>query len=95
MIPPEQGQIASASPLDPLAPPLRTRQRPVAGPGHGSLQGPADERGKLWLLDHQLRCARLEQQQRPHRRTVRSVSIVYTMIGDVCLYIVGNDEYGE
>ncbi|KAI5010367.1 hypothetical protein ZWY2020_012504 [Hordeum vulgare] len=25
----------------------------------------------------------------------RSVSIVYTMIGDVCLYIVGKDEYDE
>ncbi|KAI5006262.1 hypothetical protein ZWY2020_033505 [Hordeum vulgare] len=27
--------------------------------------------------------------------TQRSVSIVYTMIGDVCLYIVGKDEYDE
>ncbi|KAI4973424.1 hypothetical protein ZWY2020_035685 [Hordeum vulgare] len=45
-----------------------------------------------------LRCVRLYARRSRSVRpgaTRRSVSIVYTMIGDVCLYIVGKDEYDE
>ncbi|KAE8818229.1 40S ribosomal protein S14 [Hordeum vulgare] len=78
---PGHGSLQGTTSLPFFPPAIRFRQPDQIADSHHPLisplaflafflfAAPAHERGQLRLLDHQLRHPRLEQQQRPHRRT--------------------------